>query len=202
MNGSRNALRDGLGFLGAFLRNPTSVGAVAPSSRYLARALVGRIDHLAGQLLVEFGPGTGPMTAVIQDLLPADARYLGIEINPAFHTILQQRFPKLDFHLGSAADIQSILQQRHLPRPARIVSGLPFASLPAKVQDAVIAGIVQSVRGTNSDFRTFQYVHAYGLRSARRFRDAMAERFEHFERMGPILRNIPPAYVLRYWGAR
>lgn len=202
MNNKRNAVREGLGFLGAFLRNPTSVGAVVPSSRYLARALVGRIDHLAGQLLVEFGPGTGPMTSVIQQLLPADARYLGVEINPAFHAILQQRFPKLDFHLGSAADIAAILQQRHLPRPARIVSGLPFASLPAKVQDAVISGIVHCLRGTDADFRTFQYAHAYGLRAARRFRDAMVERFQHFERMGPILRNIPPAYVLRYWGAR
>ncbi|MEY4675004.1 MAG: hypothetical protein RL148_2788 [Planctomycetota bacterium] len=202
MNPRRTPLRDGLGFLGAFLRNPTTVGAVVPSSRYLARALVGRIDHLAGELLVEFGPGTGPMTAVIQDLLPASARYLGIEISPAFHAVLKQRFPRLDFHLGSAADIQSILQQRHLPLPARIVSGLPFASLPAKVQDAVITGIVHSLRGTDADFRTFQYVHAYGLRSARRFRDAMAERFDHFERMGPVLRNIPPAFVLRYWGAR
>lgn len=202
MNPRRTPLRDGLGFLGAFLRNPTTVGAVVPSSRYLARALVGRIDHLAGELLVEFGPGTGPMTAVIQDLLPASASYLGIEISPAFHAVLQQRFPRLDFHLGSAADIQSILQQRHLPLPARIVSGLPFASLPAKVQDAVITGIVHSLRGTDADFRTFQYVHAYGLRSARRFRDAMAERFDHFERMGPVLRNIPPAFVLRYWGAR
>lgn len=202
MNPRRTPLRDGLGFLGAFLRNPTTVGAVVPSSRYLARALVGRIDHLAGELLVEFGPGTGPMTAVIQDLLPASASYLGIEISPAFHAVLQQRFPRLDFHLGSAADIQSILQQRHLPLPARIVSGLPFASLPAKVQDAVISGIVHSLRGTDADFRTFQYVHAYGLRSARRFRDAMAERFDHFERMGPVLRNIPPAFVLRYWGAR
>lgn len=202
MNPRRTPLRDGLGFLGAFLRNPTTVGAVVPSSRYLARALVGRIDHLAGELLVEFGPGTGPMTAVIQDLLPASARYLGIEISPAFHAVLKQRFPRLDFHLGSAADIQSILQQRHLPLPARIVSGLPFASLPAKVQDAVISGIVHSLRGTDADFRTFQYVHAYGLRSARRFRDAMAERFDHFERMGPVLRNIPPAFVLRYWGAR
>ena len=93
------------------------------------------------------------MTAVIRDLLPKHARYLGIEINPAFHTILQQRFPKLDFHLGSAADIQSILQQRHLPLPARIVSGLPFASLPAKVQDAVITGIVHSLRGTDAEER-------------------------------------------------
>jgi phospholipid N-methyltransferase len=49
---TQRPLRDGLGFFGRFLRNPTSVGAVLPSSRYLSRALVGRLDMAAGDLLV------------------------------------------------------------------------------------------------------------------------------------------------------
>jgi phosphatidylethanolamine/phosphatidyl-N-methylethanolamine N-methyltransferase len=199
---TRRSLRDGLGFFGTFLRNPGSVGAVLPSSRYLARALVGRLELPPGELIVEYGPGTGPVTAVIRDVLPGKARYLGIELEPRFHTLLTQRYPQFDFHLGSAADVRSILDQRGLPRPMRIVSGLPFASLPPAVQDAVIDGIVHCLRGTSGDFRTFQYVHAYGLRAARRFRALMAERFEGFERIGPIVRNVPPAFVLRYWGAK
>lgn len=195
-------LRDGLGFFGRFLRNPTSVGAVLPSSRYLSRALVGRLDLRPGQLIVEFGPGTGPATAVVRELLPPAARYLGIELDPRFHALLTQRFPSLMFHHGSAGDLQQILAERKLPKPARIVSGLPFASLPPKVQDAVIDGIAWALRDGDGDFRTFQYVHAYGLRAARRFRSLMQERFRGFERIGPIVRNVPPAIVLRYWGAR
>lgn len=198
----RRFLRDGLGFFGTFLKNPASVGAVLPSSRYLARALVGRLDLQPGQLIVEYGPGTGPVTAVVRESLPTGAHYLGIELEPRFHQLLVHRYPTMQFHLGSAADVEKILGERELPRPTRIVSGLPFASLPPLVQDSVIDGIVRSLRGTNGDFRTFQYVHAYGMRAARRFRSLMAERFDGFERVGPIVRNVPPAFVLRYWGAK
>lgn len=195
-------LREKLGFFGRFLRNPTSVGAVLPSSRYLSRALVGHLDLAPGELIVEYGPGTGPATAFVDELLPAGAKYLGVELDERFHGLLTQRFPKLQFHRGSAADIQSILAERGLPKPARIISGLPFATLPPAVQDRVVDGIVWSLRGRESDFRTFQYVHAYGMRAAKRFRALMEERFSGFERVGPIVRNVPPAYVLRYWGVR
>ena len=103
---------------------------------------------------------------------------------------------------GSAGDVQSILGERGLPRPARIISGLPFASLPAFVQDAVVDGLVWALQGSACDFRTFQYVHAYRMKAARRFRARMAERFEHVERIGPIVRNVPPAFVLRYHGVK
>lgn len=191
--------RDGFRFFGSFLREPTTVGAVLPSSRYLARALVGRLDLLPGQLVVEYGPGTGPMTAVIAELLPPGARYLGIELDPRFHGLLTQRFPHLEFHLGSAGDVVRILGERQLPLPVRIFSGLPFASLPPKVQDDVIDGIVECLSVSGGEFRTFQYVHAYGMKAARRFRARMADRLANFERIGPILRNVPPAFVLKYW---
>lgn len=196
------AMRDGLGFFGSFLKNPTSVGAVLPSSRYLSRALVGDLSALGdGQLVVEYGPGTGPMTAVIQERLPRGARYLGVELERSFCELLGARFPDLAFHCGSAGDIREILGARGLPRPARIVSGLPFASLPAAVQDAVVDGLVWAL-ADGGEFRTFQYAHAYGMKSARRFRALMDERFERFERIGPIVRNVPPAFVLRYSRAR
>ncbi|MEC8253123.1 MAG: phospholipid methyltransferase [Planctomycetota bacterium] len=196
-------MRDGLGFFGNFLKNPTSVGAVLPSSRYLSRALVGDLSHLQpGELVVEYGPGTGPMTAVIQERLPPGVRYLGVELEATFCNLLSRRFSDMDFHCGSAGDVQEILAERGLPKPARIVSGLPFASLPEAVQDAVVDGLVWALEDSVSDFRTFQYAHAYGMKAARRFRALMDERFKHFERIGPVVRNVPPAFVLRYRGAK
>ena len=139
--------------------------------------------------------------ADIGDRLPAGCRYLGIELDPGFHALLQERYPKLEFVCASAADVVDLLRARGLPMPARIISGLPFASLPAAVQDSVIDSVVACLRG-GGEFRTFQYVHAYGLEKARRFRSRMAGRFHGFERIGPVLRNVPPAFVLRYWHAR
>ena len=196
-------VRDGLGFFGRFLKSPTSVGAVLPSSRFLSRALVGELDHVEPEeLVVEYGPGTGPMTAVIHERLPWRARYLGIELEARFCERLRMRFPGFDFHEGSAGDVRRILADRELPKPVRIVSGLPFASLPPDVQDAVVDGLVWAMQGTDCDFRTFQYVHAYRMKAACRFRARMAEHFDSFERIGPIVRNVPPAYVLRYRGVR
>jgi hypothetical protein len=37
---------------------------VLPSSRYLSRALVGRLDFAPGDLIVEYGPGTEPADAL------------------------------------------------------------------------------------------------------------------------------------------
>lgn len=192
----RRPLRDSVHFFRSFLRRPGSIGAVLPSSAVLARALAGNLGLAPGELVVEFGPGTGPMTRVIEAQLDG-ARYLGIERDASFCKLLAGRFPQLAFHLGSVEDVEPILRERELPQPKVIVSGLPFASLPRAVQANVIDGIA-AVLAPGGEFRTFQYVHAYPLATARRFREKMAARFARFERSRPVLRNVPPAYVLTY----
>jgi phosphatidylethanolamine/phosphatidyl-N-methylethanolamine N-methyltransferase len=195
--GARSPLRDSLRFLGTFLRHPRSVGAVLPSSRYLAQALAGELEVGAGDVIVEYGPGTGPMTDVISEQLAAGAEYVGVEWDAGFCARLAQRFPGLRFHRGSVVDVERILTGHGLSRPKVIVSGLPFASLPEAVQKRVIVATRRVLR-EDGEFRTFQYVHAYGLPSAQRFRRAMRKRFSRFERSRPVVRNVPPAYVLRY----
>jgi len=193
----RRPLRDSLHFLGAFVRNPSTVGAVLPSSRHLARALAADLDLDRGDVVVEYGPGTGPMTSVIREELADVDDYIGIERSSTFHARLQERFPELRFHQGSVENIERILVQHGMAHPRVIVSGLPFASLPDGVQKRVIIATRRVLRG-DGEFRTFQYVHAWNLPAARRFRSAMAKRFRYFERSRAVLRNVPPAYVLRY----
>ena len=43
-------------------RDPRLVGAVAPSSRFLARKMLEGLDLKSGMRIVEFGPGTGSFT--------------------------------------------------------------------------------------------------------------------------------------------
>lgn len=197
-NGQRQqAWRDSARFLGTFLKHPASIGAGLPSSRRLAHLLVGGLDLAPGDLIVEFGPGTGPMTRRLQQGMPGGARYLGIEIDRGFCAELPNRFPDFDFVHGSAANVAAILAERGLSRPRLIVSGIPFASLRAGAQHKIVSGIAD-VLHEDGEFRTFQYVHSYGLPASRRFRAMMEERFGEFERLGPVLRNVPPAYVLAY----
>ena len=83
-------------FVGRLLRNPKSVGAICPSSSYLARKMVEQVEWKPDVRIVEFGPGTGPFTQEVQRRLPSKGRYLVIERDPVFSEMLQARFPSLD----------------------------------------------------------------------------------------------------------
>ena len=57
----------------------------------------------------------------------------------------------------------------------------------------------EKILACGGQYRTFQYVHAYRMQTAQRFRAAMETRFAQSERSRPVVRNVPPAFVLRYW---
>lgn len=195
----RERVRDSVRFVGALVRNPGAVGAILPSSRFLAHRMVQDMELASGDLVLEYGPGTGPMTAALRhlDLASRGVHYLGIELDPRLHLALSRRFAGMDFHCGSVVDVEQILAERGLPQARYIISGLPFASLPEEVQRGAVQGS-HAALVEGGEFRTFQYVHAYRLPAARRFRKMMEETFTGFSRSTPVLRNVPPAYVLTY----
>ncbi len=191
------ALGDTLRFMKAAGRNPGAVGAVLPSSRALANQMVRGIDFTDGHDVIELGPGTGPFTAALQRHMPDPSRYLGIDLNPEFIALLQGRFPAMQFVAGSAAEADQLAASAGLHQVRTILSGLPFASLPVSVQDGVIEALDRLLQ-PGVIFRTFQYVHAMPLGSARRFRRLMHERFGHCRISRPVMLNIPPAVVLSW----
>ncbi|MDH3585105.1 MAG: methyltransferase domain-containing protein, partial [Phycisphaerae bacterium] len=191
--------RDSRRFLMTAIRKPISVGAVAPSSRRLGRAMIRDIDLSNGQAILELGPGTGPFTRVIRDHLTDPSRYLGIERDPGFVRHLQRRFSDLRFCRGSAEDALAHLEQAGIDNVGAIICGLPFATLPTKVQDGVIDALRQLMK-PGVVFRTFQYAHAWPMPSAARFRHRMNGYFGRCEVTGPVMRNVPPAVVLGWEG--
>jgi len=151
--------------------------------------------------IVELGPGTGAFTGAIRRALPEPSGYLGIEIDAGFVEILRSEYPDLEFVHGSAEDLAAILRERRRDNVYAVLSGLPFASLPQPVQDRILTSLDDVLAG-GAVFRTFQYVHAFPLPKARRFRAAMRERFGECQVMGPVVRNLPPAFVLSWTGAK
>jgi phospholipid N-methyltransferase len=61
-----------------------TVGAIAPSSRYLTQAMLRPLPLGNAQVVVELGPGTGVMTRAMLDVMPSNATLLTFEINPRF----------------------------------------------------------------------------------------------------------------------
>jgi len=188
---------DHLAFLQVLLRAPARTGALLPSSVHLARAMVDGLLVGPGDTIVEFGPGTGAFTVEIDRILPSKSAYLGIEIEPRFVEILRRRHPDLLFVQGSAEDAPRLLAEAGCGRVKAIVCGLPFASLAAGVQDRIVRALDLLVQ-PGVQFRTFAYVHAYGLPPAIRFRRRMRVTLGAETRESLVLRNLPPAYVLRW----
>ncbi len=192
-----SAGRADLLFLARFLRSPRTVGAIVASSACLARAVVAPLDLARGGWVVELGPGTGVFTREILRRLAGRGRYLGVDVDPAFIDRLRRQWPGLDCVCASATDLPFLLAARGLARVDHVVSSLPFASLPAATTRRVVDAVGAALEAGGT-FTTFQYVHAYGWPTARAFRRGMSARLGGLPSARVVVRNVPPAIVLRW----
>lgn len=188
-------MADNIRFAKAFLSSPKSIGAVAPSSPVLARVMTQGLDLKYGESILEFGPGTGPFTKELGQMLPDHRAYLGIERDPEFVSLLEHRFPDMRFVCGLAQEAKRLHAEAELGPIRAILSGLPFASLPSDDQESIL-NCLDELMVPGVEFRTFQYVGAYLLPKAVRFRRRMNQLFGPVKRSRPVVRNLPPAYVL------
>ena len=148
-----------------------------------------------GELIIELGPGTGAFTNQISRMIPEGASYLGIERDPKFVRLLQKRFPHLTFVNGNAENLFELRNGYSSLRTRVIISGLPFSIQVGEVRDNIIEGIDQLMT-PGSVFRTMQYLHAYPIPSAKRFRRRMTDVFGNFHRSKVIIPNLPPPFLL------
>lgn len=184
-------------FLSHFRKSPRTVGAIAPSSRRLARAMVDGLSLGRDSKLVELGPGTGAITIEIAERLPDAATCLAIDIDPVFTARVASRWPQIDAVCDRAERLLDIARERRLLPVDHIVSGLPFASLPADGTRAIVDAIAASLR-PGGTFTTFQYVHAYGLPPAIAVRRMLSDTMRSRPTFSLVLANLPPAFVIRW----
>jgi len=196
-NVSRDRWNDHWLFLTHFRKSPRTVGAIAPSSQQLARRMLDGLELTAGTRLVELGPGTGAITGEIDRRLPESASCLAIDSDPVFSARVGVRWPRIVSVCDRAERLAEIAGSRDLLPVDHIVSGLPFASLPAASASAIVAAIVASLRAGGT-FTTFQYVHAYGFPSASAVRQTLTREMGSLPTSSMVLGNLPPALVLRW----
>lgn len=188
---------DTIRFISRIPTKGRSIGALAPSSRHLAEAMIEEVGFSPDRLLVEFGPGTGSVTRAIAKRLPKGMMYLGIDRDEHFVHLLRRRFPKLTFSVADAAELPQISMKLALPRPNDVVSSLPFASLPKVVTERIIHTVRASLL-PGGTFTTFQYIASHHLPTARNFRAMVDEMFGPHIQRTVVWRNIPPANVLHW----
>lgn len=159
--------------------------------------MVDGLDLARPVRIVELGPGTGSFTSAIARRLGSAARMLSIDVDQDFVDRLRARWPRIDFVCASAAALPELAAERGLAPVDHIISGLPFASLPAEITRDILDAIERTLR-TRGTFTTFQYVHAYPLPAAVAFRRDITQRLGDAPDRRLVIWNIPPAYVLTW----
>lgn len=163
------------------LRTPGLTGAVVPSSRYLALAMVratGEVNHV-----VELGAGTGPVTKELRSHLP-HASLVAVEIQSSLAQQLRAKFSGLDVRQDPAHEV---LDGLIYPGPAAVVSSLPFRSLPQDLRELTVASIERFLRKVpGSRLIQFTYQPRAPFEASADFR---------WHKTCSVWRNAPPAGV-------
>ena len=170
-------------FMMVAFANPAIVGAVCPSSRWLAAAMA---DAAQGaQLLVELGAGTGAITEALLAQHP-QVPLLAVELQPELADLLQQRFAGIEVRCAGAHDVLSELHEQSPPQTV-LVSSLPFQSLPAPWRETTVLAIATFLRADKLR-RLVQYT--YGQKAPF---ELAADSELRWRRVGRVWRNAPPA---------
>ena len=183
-------------FLARFAKHPRTVGAVLPSGRFLAEAMLDSVNWNDADCVLEFGPGTGPFTRHVPGRLKGGAKFLAVERDPAFADRLKAELPHVDVACADVCGVAEELAARDLPPADAILCGLPWAAFPPALQEALMAATVAALRPGGS-FATFAYVQGAVLPAGRRFRALLDARFARVEKSPVVWRNAPPAFVYR-----
>ncbi len=123
-------------FLQELLNRPGAIGAICPSSRFLARRMARQIPASEDGLIIELGGGTGVITRALLDHGVAPERLKVIEFSSPFVQTLRERFPQVEVIHGNAADLCELIPKKTKVRA--IVSSLPLCSLPEPITQSIL----------------------------------------------------------------
>lgn len=177
-------------FLTEYIKHPKTIGAVAPSSKYLAGNMIKNIDFSKCSAIAEYGAGTGIFTAEVIRNRKRGTKFIVIEQNEYFYNILRRKFSKCrDVYIihGDARNLEKYMKKYGIKSVDYIISGLPFASLPSKISDGILLSTKKILSENGGKFITFQYTL---------FKKKLFERFFDIDDISVALRNLPPAFVL------
>jgi phospholipid N-methyltransferase len=183
-----------------------TVGAIAPSSRFLVEAMLRPLPLKNARVVVELGPGTGVMTRAMLELLPSDATLLTFEINPRFvrhlkSTINDSRLVVIN---GRAEALLEELSRRGYRHVDAMLSSLAMGLMSDRERHALLSEITISLRKKGT-FTQYQYLHGLQLRDRQLSKFDMSGLLARYFRSVQrkiTWRNLPPAFVFTCRGAR
>lgn len=125
-------------FLSRWVKAPHRIGALAPSSRQLARAMARQIDLTEDGPIIELGGGTGSITRALLATGVSRDRLIVVERDPTLAALLRMRFPGVKIMRGDAAELVQLLRPLGISRAAAVVSSLPLLSMPKRLRRRIV----------------------------------------------------------------
>jgi len=176
-------------FARAWVAHPLRVGAIAPSSRRLARLITSEISPHSAPVL-ELGPGTGVFTRALLGRGLRQDELILVECDPFFACRLKHDYPEARIYQGGVERLRHIdlLDKQQV---GAVVSGLPLLSMSMRSRIAILQFAFRHLRPGAS-----YYQFTYGLRCPVP-RAALERMGLKAVRMGSTLTNAPPATVYR-----
>lgn len=178
-----------LSFFREFLKERRVVGAISPSSKFLAKRMIASVDFANARILVEFGPGTGIFTKEILKKMHKDAVLLVFETQKSFCDRIEKEIEDKRMILinDSAEKIGEYLNKNGFESAEYIISSLPFTVIPSQIKNAILNQSVKFL-AHGGHFLQFQYtLNAHKLLKSK-FKSVKLD-------FTPM--NIPPAFIYR-----
>ena len=183
-------------FLKNFLRHPNQVGAIAPSSPGLVKAMVDWFDWSQVRCVVEFGPGTGVFTEAVAERLHPEAKFFAIERSPDMVAATRARCPTVTVYEESVTNVAELCERESMKQVDAVICGLPWASFPESLQAEIMDAMLR-VLAPDGKFATFAYWQGVILPAGMRFSRRLNDTFTTVERSHTVWKNLPPAFVYR-----
>ena len=175
-------------FLSAVLKEPLSIGAIAPSSPYLAKYLIEGIRP--GSRVIELGAGTGIVTQAILESGVEPKDLIALEQNGDFADLLKERFPNITVAKANALELKNHIGALDAP-PDFVISGLPLMLFTIKQKTRLISQAFE-VLGPSGFFHQFTYGGKCPVEQSILDLIGLKASFLKF-----ALLNLPPAFIYR-----
>jgi phosphatidylethanolamine/phosphatidyl-N-methylethanolamine N-methyltransferase len=175
-------------FFKQLMKNPRSLGAVAPSSYKLADFICQHVP-VDDNFIVEVGAGTGRLT---QALLKSglDPSHLAIvELDKDMCAFLKKNFPQVKVIQGNACELDTLLPLSWQGRVGTIISGIPMRNVSLDHHKLMVTSFLKVLKESGNILQ-----FSYGPLSPLSVKKLGLKK----KRLGHILLNIPPATIWQY----